>query len=84
VTQNGPHGSGAELVNVVSSTIEPSRYRRVESNGVPSAGRIDQWPAASSRMRPKTDGESKRGRHNQSIEPSRLTSALDRQSDSIA
>jgi hypothetical protein len=32
-------------------------------------------------MRPNTDGESNRGRHAQSIEPSRLTSAAPWQSE---
>ena len=46
--------------------------------------RTDQWPACSPSSRPKTDGLSKRGKHNQSIEPSRLTSAAPCRSDRSA
>jgi hypothetical protein len=35
-------------------------------------------PLSMSRRRPKIDGESKRGQHNQSIEPPRETSATER------
>src|SRR5215469_129684 len=45
---------------------------------------MDQWPAWSSSSRAKTDGPSKRGKHSQSTEPARLTSAAERQSDSKA
>src|SRR5215207_5571456 len=55
-----------------------STYRRLVWYGVPSAGRIDQCPAASSRMRAQTDWPSKRGKQSQSIEPSQLTSAAER------
>ena len=72
------------VVNVVSSSRVSSTYRRVVSNGHLSAGVIDQCPAASSRIRPNTDGLSKRGKQSQSIEPSRLTSAAEWQSDSTA
>ena len=57
------------VVNVVSSNRVSSTYRRVVSNGDPPAGAIDQCPAASSRIRPNTEGLSKRGKHSQSIEP---------------
>ena len=46
-------------------------------------GRIDQWPASGSRMRPKTEQLSKRGKQSQSIEPARLTSAAELQSESM-
>ena len=72
------------VVNVVSSIMVSSKYRRVVSNDVPSGGEIVQYPAASSRRRPNTDGPSKRGKHSQSIDPPRLTSAAERQSDSRA
>src|SRR3989440_7554933 len=45
---------------------------------------MDQCPACSSSSRAKTDGPSKRGKHSQSTEPARLTSAAERQSDSKA
>ena len=41
-------------------------------------------PASESRMRANTAGASKRGKHSQSTEPARLTSAAERQSDSRA
>jgi hypothetical protein len=44
-------------------------------------GRSAQCPACGSSRRPKTDGESKRGTHHQSIEAERSTSAQDWQSD---
>jgi hypothetical protein len=40
--------------------------------------------AASSRMRAKIDGPSKRGKQSQSMDPPRLTNAAERQSDSSA
>jgi hypothetical protein len=43
-----------------------------------------KWPAASSSRRAKTAGPSKRGKHSQSTDPARLTSAAERQSDSSA
>ena len=46
-----------------------------------SVGRTDQCPAAGSRSRPSTAGESNRGAHNQSTEPLQLTSAAVRRSD---
>ena len=58
---------------VVSITMVRSRYRRVTP--VAPSARTDQWPASSPRSRAKTDGLSKRGKHSQSIDPSRLTSA---------
>ncbi len=58
---------------VVSNTIVRSRYRRV--TWVALVAPIDQWPASSPRRRPRIEGLSKRGKHNQSIDPSRLTSA---------
>jgi len=48
----------------------------------PRHGRERQCPAAGSSNREKTPGLSKRGRQSQSIEPSRLTSAAELQSDS--
>src|SRR4051812_8424442 len=43
-----------------------------------------QCPASSSSNRPKTDGPSNRGKHSQSIDPSRVTSAAEWQSESRA
>ena len=54
---------------IVSSTYPLDRRRRPEE-------RIDQKPPGSPRMHTKNAGESKLGRHAQSIEPPRLTSAL--------
>jgi hypothetical protein len=48
----------------------------------PATGAIDQWPAVGSSRRENSPGLSKRGRQSQSIEPSRLTSAAELQSDS--
>ncbi len=48
------------------------------------AGRIDQWPAASSSSRPRIDGLSNRGNDSQSTEPSAVTRAAEWQSDSSA
>jgi hypothetical protein len=45
--------------NVVSSTMVRGRYRRVTSAA--AAGRIDQWPASSPRIRANTAGPSNRG-----------------------
>ncbi len=70
------------VVKVVSSTIVWSRYRRLTWNS--PAGRIANRPPAGSSRRQNTDGASKRGKHSQSTEPSRLTSAADRQSDNSA
>ena len=61
--------------NVVSSTMVRSRYRRVAVNS--PAGATEKWPAASSRIRPNTAGESNRGRHSQSTEPALLMSAAE-------
>ena len=49
-----------------------------------SRARSDQEPACSPSSRAKIDGLSKRGKHNQSIDPSRLTSAALCRSDSRA
>jgi hypothetical protein len=70
------------VVNVVSSTIVWSRYLRLAWNS--PAGRTAKWPPAGSSRRQNTDGPSKRGKHSQSTDPSRLTSAAERQSDSSA
>ena len=70
------------VVNVVSSTIVWSTYRRLARNS--PAGWIANRPPAGSSRRQNTDGASKRGKHSQSTEPSRLTSAAERQSDSSA
>jgi hypothetical protein len=59
-----------------------SAYARLTWNS--PAGRIEKWPPSSSRMRANTAGASKRGKHSQSTEPARLTSAAERQSDSRA
>ena len=48
------------------------------------AGRIAKCPPSGSRIRANTAGESKRGKHSQSTDPARLTSAAERQSDSRA
>ncbi|GAC1501217.1 MAG: hypothetical protein NVS2B15_23650 [Pseudarthrobacter sp.] len=55
-------------------------YLRVDVKS--ATGRIDQNPAASPRRRPKTEGLSNRGRHNQSTDPAAFTKAADRQSES--
>ncbi len=70
------------VVKVVSSTIVWSTYRRRAWNS--PAGRIAKCPPEGSSSRQNTDGPSKRGKHSQSTEPSRLTSAAERQSDSSA
>jgi len=67
---------------VVSRAIVWSRYRRATSAW--PAGRTEKWPASSSSSRPNTLGASKRGKHSQSTDPARLTSAAERQSDSRA
>jgi hypothetical protein len=69
-------------VKVVSSTIVWSTYRRVDRKS--PAGRIAKRPPAGSSKPQNTDGPSKRGKHSQSTEPSRLTSAAVRQSESSA
>ena len=74
--------SPAAVRNVVSSTIVRSWYRLVTSYA--PAGRIAQWPASASSSRAKIDGESNRGKHSQSTEPSLLTSAAECRSDSSA
>ena len=74
------------VVNSVSSTIEPGRYRR-------STFRTSTFSAGASFQRPfsgepssaaKHAPESNRGTHSQSIEPSRPTRAAVRQSPIIA
>jgi hypothetical protein len=70
------------VVKVVSSTRVSSTYRRLTWNS--PAGRIVKCPPAGSRRRQNTDGPSKRGKQSQSTEPSRLTSAAERQSESSA
>ncbi len=60
----------------------PSTYlRSVEAGPV---GRIDQWPASSSRTAANTDGPSNRGKHSQSTEPAVVTRAAECRSDSSA
>src|SRR5665811_1245522 len=67
--------------NVVSSTSEPSRYRRVQVASR-SLGRMEKYPPRSqSRMRPKVLAASKRRRHSQSIDPERPTSPEERYPD---
>ena len=59
-------------------------YRRVASP-VPGGGATRQWPLLSSPSRPaKQAGESNLGRHSQSTEPSRPTSAADCMSPMMA
>ena len=70
------------VVKVVSSTIVWSRYLRLAWNS--PAGWIVKCPPAGSSRRQNTEGPSKRGKHSQSTEPSRLTSAAERQSESSA
>jgi hypothetical protein len=65
-------------VKVVRTTIVPDTYSRSAVKA--PDGRIDQWPASPSSSRAKALGESKRGEHHQSIEPSPLTRAADWQS----
>jgi hypothetical protein len=67
---------------VVSRTMVRSRYRLVIREAPRAVS--DQWPAPSSRIRPNTDGESKRGRHSHSMTPPLVTSAAEWQSDSNA
>ncbi len=67
---------------VVSRTSVRGRYLRVVQAG--ALGCSDQWPAWSSSSRAKTAGLSNRGRHNQSTEPTELTRAAERQSESRA
>jgi hypothetical protein len=70
------------VVKVVSSTMVWSTYLRRAWNS--PVGRIAKRPPAGSSRRQNTDGASKRGQHSQSTEPSRLTRAAERQSDSSA
>jgi hypothetical protein len=63
------------VANSVSSTRVPGRYRR-RTRLTPLAGAICQWPFRSSpSSAAKQASESNRGRHSQSMEPSRLISA---------
>ena len=68
--------------NTVSNTIVSSTYPRLTSAS--ATGPMRQCPAASSRSRPNTAGPSKRPAHSQSMEPSRLTSAAEWQSEMSA
>ena len=63
------------VTHSVSSTSVSSTYAR-RVHVPPSTGDSNQWPASRvSRSAAKHAGESKWGKHNQSIEPSVLTSA---------
>lgn len=75
-----PPPSGA--VWVVSSTSVVSTYLLVVVTC--PTGRTDQCPAVSSSSRANTLGLSNRGKHSQSTEPSRLTSAAECRSESRA
>jgi hypothetical protein len=69
----------------VSSTSVSPWYRRVTSRGPVPAGAIRQNPFCSPPSRPaKQAGESKRGTHSQSADPSLLMSAADCISPMIA
>ena len=60
--------------NVSSTSVSPRYCRRLQVP--PAAGASSQWPfAPSPSSAAKQAGESNRGRHSQSIEPSRPTSA---------
>ncbi len=74
------------VVNSVSSTIEPGRYRRRTClTSIPSAGATFHRPfSGDPRSAAKHAPESNRGTHIQSIEPSRPTRAAVRQSPIIA
>jgi hypothetical protein len=71
------------VVNVVSRTFVPGRYRRDDSKG--STGLTsNEPPRPASRIAPQTLGESKFGRHSQSMAPSAATSAQVRPSPMMA
>src|ERR1700675_2585272 len=65
---------------VVSRTIVPGTYRR-ESGTVAWDGPNRKEPAERSRRAPKMLGESGRGRHSHSIDPSGASSVLTSQSE---
>jgi hypothetical protein len=67
------------VVKVVSSTFVPGRYRRDVSNPVAGIS-VKQPPLSASSRAPKTLGESRSGRVNQSTEASSATSAIVRPS----
>src|SRR5690349_1784245 len=67
------------VVNTVSRTSVPGRYRRSLRNG--AVGASVQCPASASRIRENTAGLSYRGRHSQSIAPSMPTRAAELQSE---
>ncbi|HYH95376.1 MAG TPA: hypothetical protein VD972_05340 [Hyalangium sp.] len=79
VTSNAPVG----VVKVVTRTLVSSRYWRADWKG-PSGPTRKVPPRCTSRMRQNTAGESNRGKHAQSMEPSRPTSAAEWQSPSKA
>ena len=67
--------SPSAVVNVVSSSAVPSTYLRlVDSTSSAGASSQRPWSSVPSSAA-KQAGESKRGRHSQSIEPSLPTSA---------
>ncbi len=68
--------------NSVRSTIVSSTYSRWVS--ATDTGVIDQNPPGSPRIRANTAGESNAGRHAQSMDPARLTSAEPWQFDNRA
>jgi hypothetical protein len=68
------------VLQVVSSTIVPARYLR-PAGTVVSTGASRKPPASRSRMEPKIDGPSKRGRHSHSTLPLGATSAQTSQSE---
>ena len=67
----------------VASTLVAGRYER-STPTTASPGAMEKWPPSSSRTRPSTDGESKRGKQHQSMEPSRPTSPSEWQSPMTA
>ncbi len=68
------------VCQVVSSTLVPGTYRRWLGTSMP-LGPKRKFPAARSSSAPNTLGESGRGRHSHSTEPSGATSVLISQSD---
>jgi hypothetical protein len=67
------------VVNVVSRTFVPGRYRRFDSKGS-SGARAKRPPRSASSSDANTLPESRSGRQSQSTEPSRATSATVRPS----
>src|SRR6266851_5660422 len=65
---------------LVSRTIVPGRYRR-SAGTVTSSGPSRKLPASRSSIAPKTDGQSRRGRHIHSMPPLGATSAVTSQSE---